>query len=60
MSRKRKSMEFRTFKRYCVHYDLDFEGECNNVKDWKKQDHNVLSCEEKSCPIWKRLPDVEK
>ena len=51
-TRKRKSMEFRTFKRVCF-YENRAGADCGK---------NVLQdnkCSAKNCPIWARLPEVK-
>ena len=49
-TRKRKSMEFRTFKRVCCY---EYVNEICN-----KQVHDI-NCNAKNCPIWARLPEVK-
>ncbi|MCP4677698.1 MAG: hypothetical protein GY854_19715 [Deltaproteobacteria bacterium] len=53
MTRKRKSMEFRTLKRLCC----DEMGIVDDAEHcWKK--HYSVECNARNCPVWARLPDA--
>jgi len=50
--RRRKHMEFRAFKRYCMYID-EWNDTCNmGYKDIQPK------CASRNCPVWRRLPDV--
>ncbi|MCP4678086.1 MAG: hypothetical protein GY854_21745 [Deltaproteobacteria bacterium] len=53
MTRKRKSMEFRTLKRLCC----DEMGIVDDAERcWKK--HYSVECNARNCPAWALLPDA--